>query len=71
MAKAIRSFHHQYVRPFGQAFTVSLSMNRKLWTGMFATAWDTLRLDEKLIWLAFIANTICIFTLLEFMFLKK
>ncbi len=71
MAAAIRLFHRQYVYPFNQAFATSLTLNHKLWTGQFEQAWDSLRLDEKLIWVTFIVNTICILTLIEFLFLKK
>lgn len=70
MTRIIRSLHHHYVRPFGQAFVTSASLNHRLWTRDFGVAWETLRLDEKLIWLAFIMNTICIFTLIEFLFIR-
>lgn len=71
MTRVIRTIRNEYVRPVGQAITLSVSLNKQLWTGLFGRAWDSLRLDEKLIWLAFVSNTICIFTLIEFLFLKK
>jgi hypothetical protein len=71
MSEALRSFHRQYIHPIHGAFTTSITLNRKLWTGQFEQAWDSLRLDEKLIWIAFIGNTICILTLLECFAFKK
>lgn len=52
------------------AITSSVALNRTLWTRDFGLAWDSIGLDEKLIWLMFVANTIGIFTLIEYIFLK-
>ncbi len=71
MTRVIRTIHQDYMRPMGETVALSISLNRQIWTGLFGRAWDSLRLDEKLIWIAFISNTICIFTLIEFLFLKK
>ena len=57
--------------PIGQAVALSVTMNHRLWTREFGVAWESLRLDEKVIWLAVISNTICVFTLLELIFFKK
>ena len=71
MTEVLRSFHHRYIYPINDAFATSITLNRKLWTGQFEQAWDSLRLDEKLIWIAFFGNTICILTLLECFAFKK
>lgn len=71
MTRLIKTFHKHYVSPFGLAMATSIDLNKRLWTGGFAQAWDSLPLDERLVWLAFVGNTICIFTLIEFLFLKK
>jgi hypothetical protein len=55
----------------GSAIVESATLNRQLWTHDFEAAWDSLRLDEKFIWLAFISNTICVLTLIELLFLKR
>lgn len=70
MAEKIRSIHRTYIAPVGNAFAVSIELNRRLWSRDFEAAWNNIGLTEKAIWLFFVANTICVFTLLEFVFLK-
>lgn len=62
MAK-IRQFHREYIAP-------AIAIHRKLWTTLLWERWDPLPLDEKLIWLFFAGNTLAIFILIEFLFLK-
>ena len=71
MTQYIRSIHRKFVYPIGASVVTSITLNRQLWTHDFGAAWDTLRVDEKLIWLAFIANTVCVLTLIELLFLKR
>lgn len=71
MARVIRTIHRDFMHPIGQAVALSFTINHRLWTRDFGIAWESLRLDEKVIWLAVISNTICVFTLLELLFFKR
>lgn len=66
----IRLFHQRYIHPVKNALVVSAALNHRLWTQWFDEAWDSLRFDEKLMWLMLVANTICVLTLTELLFLK-
>jgi hypothetical protein len=59
----IRRFHQSYIVP-------TIALNQQLWTRLFWDRWDPLPLDEKLVWIFFVSNTIGIFTMIEFLFLK-
>jgi hypothetical protein len=45
--------------------------HRLLWRTLLWERWETLKLEEKIIWLLVVNHTIAILTLLELLVLKK
>lgn len=58
------------IRSIQRTLVTGANVNYKLWTEWFWAAWDSLRLDEKLIWLIFLSYTISILTLFELLILR-
>jgi len=46
-----------------------IQLNYRLWTEDVVVAWESISITEKIVWLMFLANTISILTMLEFIFL--
>lgn len=49
----------------------AIAFNGKLWNTLFWEAWYPIPLDKKLIWIAFVGQTIAILTIVELLLFKK
>lgn len=47
----------------------AVKQNRQFWQETFWQAWDTTPLDEKLVWLFFLSQTLSLITLIEVLIL--
>lgn len=54
----------------GKTVGLGVRLNQLIWTKYFDQAWEATPLHEKLTWILFIANTLCILTLIQFLALK-
>ncbi len=70
MARIIRHTTRIITYPL-RAGQKTLAMNVKLWSTMFWDTWYPLPMDQKLAWIAFVGQTMCILTLLELFLLKR
>ena len=71
MARAIRQFHTEILVPTGKSFVLRLRLNQLIWTKYFDMAWEAAPLHEKLTWILFISNTLCVLTLIQILALRS
>ncbi len=67
METAIYRIHTGFLAPTGRTIKLGLRFHVLIWTKYFDQAWDATPLHEKLTWLLFAANTLCVMTILQFL----
>lgn len=70
MVKLLRNTKSAILYSLRSTKTVG-EMNTRLWRTTFWNTWNAVPFDEKLIWIAFVGQTIAILTLIELFLLKR